>query len=244
MFAVNPALDQHNCFAWQKIDDEFNLWCADYRVPNFRSRSIALELPSSRALIISPGASLIGVDLPMLRNALLPPFLLAPNSYHHVGIKPWRDRYPGSTVLASRAAISRLARVGLTGIQPLDSLCNELPYNISILEPPGTRSGEVWLQLTGEATRTWIVCDSFFNYRALSSNPLARTMQIMFRAAPGLRISSIVKWWLIKDRKQYQTWVLGQLATERPTRLIPAHGAVISDPDLASALASLVKTRF
>jgi UrcA family protein len=66
----------------------------------------------------------------------------------------------------------------------------------------------------------------------------------MFRAAPGLRISSIVKWWLIKDRKQYQTWVLGQLATERPTRLIPAHGAVISDPDLASALASLVKTRF
>jgi hypothetical protein len=241
---VNPTLDLHNCFAWQKIDDEFNVWGANYRVPNFRSRSTALELTSSRTLVISPGSALIGADLPLLKNNSLPPYLLAPNSYHHEGITPWRERYPGSTVFASGTAIPRLLRLGLTNIRPLASLRDELPNNISIFEPPGTRSGEVWLQLRGNATRTWIVCDSFFNYKALSAHPIARAMQILFQAAPGLRISSIVKWWLIKDRKQYRKWVLDLLASEGPNRLIPAHGAIASDSDLANALASLVKRRF
>jgi hypothetical protein len=241
---MNSTLYRQNSFAWQMIDDEFNLWCADYHVPNFRSRSLALELTSGRVIIISPGASLIDADLPPLKDASLPPFLLAPNSYHNVGIGRWRDRYPASTVFASRKAITRLARLGIADIQPLDSLRNALPANISILEPPGTRSGEVWLRLIGRKSRTWIVCDSFFNYEALSRRPLARAMQIIFRAAPGLRVSNIVKWWLIKDRKKYQTWVLNQLGTDSPTRLVPAHGAILSDPNLASALASLVRMRF
>jgi hypothetical protein len=241
---MNSTLHRENCFEWQMIDDEFNLWCADYHVPNFRSRSIALELTSGRVIIISPGASLIDADLPPLKDASLPPFLLAPNSYHSAGIGPWRDRYPASTVFASKRAITRLARMGIADIQPLDSLRDALPANISILEPPGTRSGEVWLRLSGRDGRTWIVCDSFFNYKALSRHPLARAMQIIFRAAPGLRVSNIVKWWLIKDRTRYQTWVLNQLVIDCPTRLVPAHGAILHDPNLPGALASLVRSRF
>ena len=89
----------------------------------------------------------------------------------------------------------------------------------------------------------WVVCDAFFNYARYSNKIIARILQKCLKAAPGLKMSSIVKYFLIKNRKQYKAWLLKQLDQDRPTTLVMAHGEVLRSSDLPSKIKALVESR-
>ena len=122
-------------------------------------------------------------------------------------------------------------------------LKDKLPENITLLEPPAIRYGEVWLRVAGSSGVSWIVCDAFFNYARFSKKPIARGIQKLFKAAPGLKISFLVKTFMIKDRKKYKEWVKEQLDRDRPTTLVPAHGEILRDPELPQKIRDLLDER-
>lgn len=231
-------------FSWTPIDQKKQIWTAQYYVPKFKCRSVALKLKSGGCLILSPAASLaknFHKELPELGK---PEILLVPNYFHHYGIPAWFQLYPEIKIVASSRAIPRLKKLGYESIYSTDILPRELPENIELLEPAGSRAGEVWLRVRMEEEITWIVCDAFFNMPKLSPRFLTRLIQRAMKAAPGLSISRVVKWILIKNRSLYREWVLEQLEKDQPSILIPAHGEIIRDKELPIKLKRLIEIRF
>ena len=231
-------------FSWIPLDEEKQIWTIQYYVPKFKSRSIAIKLKNEGCLVVSPGAHLIQTVEKELPDLGKPKTILIPNSFHHYGISAWLEAYPGIKAVASVQAIRRLSKRGYHSIRSLNLLREELPENIQILEPPGWRAGEVWLRVQMEKRIAWIVADAFFNMPKLSPRFLTRLIQRTAKAAPGLSISRILKWVLIKNRRLYRRWILEQLEKDQPSILVPAHGEIIEDENLPRRLRKLIETRF
>lgn len=230
--------------SWNLLNTEIPIWTCEYLVPNFKSRSYILPLKNKELLIISPGAKLVDTLPKEILEKGNPAIILAPNSFHHYGIPAWRKKYPNIIVVASPQAIPRLNRLGYQEIKPLNLLQEKLPESISLLEPQGLRCGEIWLKIFGKKETGWIIADAFFNMPRLSHHLIARLTQKIVQAAPGLKVSSIVKWFLVKNRAAYKKWILDQLQKDEPTILMPLHGEVIFDKNLKSRLEELIRQRF
>jgi hypothetical protein len=68
-------------------------------------------------------------------------------------------------------------------------------------------------------------------------------MQKLLGAAPGLKISQVVKWFILDNRKSFKSWTLKQLDKDQPITLIPSHGEIRNDPLLASRIRKVIKSR-
>ena len=113
-----------------------------------------------------------------------------------------------------------------------------------MLIPPGHRGGDVWLsKQDAEQGAVWLTCDSFMNYSRLSNQPIARTLQKLMKTAPGLKISQVVKYLLITDKRAFKRWALQQLEQDQPQTMIPSHGVVEQSRDLTQRLKSLLQER-
>lgn len=228
---------------WEPVDAEKTVWTAKYRSPGFIAHTSALAAKDGQLVVVSPGAPLVSHLPEGIPEAKLPPLALLPNAFHYLGLKAWKEKYPGITAVASSRAMPRLKKKGVAGLQDLALLKNKLPENVSILEPPGVRFGEVWLRVSGSAGVAWIVCDAFFNYARFSKKPIARMIQKLSKAAPGLKISFLVKRFMIVDKKKYKDWLFEQLDRDRPNTLVPAHGEILRATDLPQKIRDLVQKR-
>ena len=78
------------------------------------------------------------------------------------------------------------------------------------------------------------------NYDRVSNQPFARFMQKLLGAAPGLKMSQVVKWFILDDRKAFKAWALKRLAKDQPVTLIPSHGEVLHSPTLHNQIMRLL----
>jgi hypothetical protein len=194
-------------------------------------RSTAIDLGDG-SLVYSPLPKVGDAE----RAEVAPVALLAPNHYHNLGLAHWK--LPAHASALARVRLARQTPVAVTGLEALEA---RLPPNVSLLLPAGTRNGEVWLRVAGPDGVTWIVGDAFFNIGSawtLWSSFLRATL-----GAPGLAVGQTFLWVGLADRPAYGQWVLEQLLTDRPVRIVPCHGAVAEGPDLASTLRQLVLRR-
>jgi hypothetical protein len=60
--------------------------------------------------------------------------------------------------------------------------------------------------------------------------------------APGLRIGATFMW-MLRKRAAYRSWLIGAIAKDAPTMLVPCHGTVLRDPALPDRLRRLAETR-
>jgi hypothetical protein len=171
-----------------------------------------------------------------------PAFLIAPNHFHNLGVREYAAAYPGVRVIASPTAASRVARRCGHEVHDPVVLGAALPASVSLLMPPGTRAGELWLSLESAAGRAWTAGDAFFNIARTPRTPMGLLLWLLGISA-GLRIGASFRW-LVRDRPGYRRWLLDAIATQRPTTLIPCHGDVVADPELPDRLRRLVERRF
>lgn len=204
--------------------------------------SAALRLRDGTALIYSPTRLLP----PGAHEALLavgrPAILLAPNHYHHLGLSEFRERYPGARCVCSEIARPRLARQGPHVFEPLGALAALLPDEARLLEPPGTRNGEVWLEVDTADGPVWVVCDAFFNVPRHPRGAIGLFCRLT-GTTPGLRIGATWKWLALRDRARYAAWVLERLRDRPPAGLIVSHGVAAGGPELAARMIDLVERR-
>lgn len=202
-------------------------------------RSLAVRLDEGRSLVLGPMA---GGQRKQERNAVLgePAVLLAPNHYHNLGLRPWHEAY-GSQVVCSAVAASRIQKKTDLEPHPLDAI-GQLPDGVSLLEPAGTRSGEVWLSIHNDQGTTWVMGDAFFNLEAWPKGATGAVMAVS-GVWPRLRIGPTFWWVALADRKAYATWLKAQLEGQRPTRLVPAHGGIVEGVDLTDSLLDLLERR-
>jgi len=229
---------------WFQLKEHPEVYYGQYVVPNFISNSVAIRVSGDHWVLISPGEKMLN-DLPddfNKKNTKLS--IIFPNSFHYMGVNAWLERFPYAKLYASKKAKKRLEGKGFKQILTLENDQPELPKGYEVLIPPGHRGGDVWLSKQGDDDNNlWITCDSFLNYERVSKQPIARTLQSLLGAAPGLKISQVIKWLLLDRKSKFKTWVLNQLEQDKPTILIPSHGEVENDPELAKRLRILIETR-
>lgn len=235
---------------WLPLDTHPELQLGQYIVPNFVSNSVAIKTDENNYVLVSPGKQMLETWPEALKANGIQIHIIMPNGYHYMGVSAWQEAFPNARLYASDEAIPRLLEKGIKenglemGIRPLQKEQPPLPEGYDVLFPPGHREGEVWVRKQDpKAGTTWITCDSFLNYERYSNQPIARFMQKLLNAAPGLKLSQVIKFFIIKDRSSFKTWTLDRLAADNPTTLIPSHGEVAQRPTLTAELTTLVSRR-
>jgi hypothetical protein len=225
---------------WNLLDEKTGVWEATYRVPMFQSRTLAVRLQSGGFLLYSPGAKLIRSAQQEILNDVPVEVLLIPNFVHHLGIEAWREHYPKARTLASPVAMPRLRKQGYSNLQPAGSIRDQLPEGVQLLEPPGTRMGEIWLEVQTAEGCMWIVCDSFFNFPRVPKKWGPRMLMKVMNSGPGLSVSRLTYWVGIENRKVYREWVLQQMERNPPRILVPNHGRILQDEHLPERIQELL----
>ncbi len=234
---------------WHEVENHPELRVGQYIVPNFVSNSVVIKTSDSDIVVLSPGKTLLEAFPEAWRNEELCLHIIMPNSFHYMGVKTWQAAFPRHRLYASKGAIKRLVSQGVapsaSEIIALETEQPPLPFNYSILFPPGHRGHDVWLKKYDKDTQNslWVTCDSFLNYQRMSNQPVAKAMQKLLGAAPGLKMSQVIKWFILDNKAAFKDWALKQIENDQPTLLIPSHGELLASDELASKLASLLDAR-
>ena len=206
--------------------------------------TVAVRLTTGGLAIVSPTRGLgDAVHEALVSTVGQPELLVAPNHYHWMGIAEWQDRYTDTRAIASARAGKRLAGKVDVPLGDLTGLRERLPPSISILEPPGTRNGELWLRATDpDGSVLWVVGDAWFNFPQIPPGAYGLLCRAI-RVGPGLEIGRSWNWLGVADRKAYRRWVLQELERSGPTQLLMSHGELVGDAGLADALIEQVQRR-
>ena len=192
-------------------------------------------------LPLADGSLFVYSPITELRKAANAPVsaMLAPNHFHNLGIKPVLAAFPDAAVYASAVARPRVAK--LTGVEllPLDELRARLPEGVTLLEPPGTRAGEVIMEVLTDDGPVWCAADAFFNIAHPLLSKAGFAMRL-FGNGPHLKIGATFRYIAVRDRKAYFAWLRETLDARKPTVLVPGHGDVVRDKDLSSRLLALI----
>ena len=201
-----------------------------------RARMFAFSLAGGGICAVSPGKGLTNQQFEALEKWGRPTFLLAPNHFHSAGIAEWKARYPDVVVVSHANAAARLSRqVPGVRFQELTLLEASLCQGDRIISVPMARQGETWVSLSTSAGRTWFVTDSLVN-----ESRLPRGAMGFFIRAVGFReklmTNPFFKRFFLTDKPAYKRWVENQLQTDTPDLFVPAHGDVLTGPDVAERL--------
>ncbi|PIS11480.1 MAG: hypothetical protein COT73_03710 [Bdellovibrio sp. CG10_big_fil_rev_8_21_14_0_10_47_8] len=226
--------------AWKKINEI--LWECSYKFSSGISRSLLVKINENKFLVYSPGdkrTADLAKDIVPEGSEL---FLLAPNSYHNLGLAVWKASFPNSKPVAAVAAMGRLEKK--TGIRSenLDVLESQLPKHISLIELPYNKIGEVWLDIQVPGERIWTVCDAIFNFSTLPGGFMGFLMKLN-RMGPGIEMSRMYQYLGTSNKNGYGQWLLNEIREKKPTRLIPLHGEIYQSDDLIEKLETLAKSR-
>ena len=232
---------------WHKVEAYPDILVGQYVVPNFVSNSVSIKLNENEFVIYSPGANLLE-SWPEKDNPKLKLHIILPNAYHHLGIQAWIAHFQDVALYASQKAKSQLIKKQafsqVTDINEISEYASKFEDSFKLSLPAGHRAGDIWISHQNTQSETlWITCDSFLNYERLSNQTVARFMQKLLGAAPGLKISQVVKWFILDDRKHFKQWASKQVQKEQPVALIPSHGEILVDDKLPDRLLDLLQTR-
>lgn len=233
---------------WYPVENCAGVEYARYIVPNFASNTIVVNGKDDIVTVISPGESLLESfakkhpqhDQNQGRDIRL----VMPNSFHYLGVNAWKARYPNAQLFASKKAIKRLKKQGVQGVSEIQRGIPTMTGRGFWAIPPGHRGGDVWLcvPLDGKGW-LWVTCDSFLHYPRLSNQPMARFIQRVMGAAPGLKLSRVIKYLLLSDRRAFKAWCTKFIADYPPSMLLPSHGDLLTDKDLPLRLQALIDQR-
>jgi hypothetical protein len=235
--AVTPP----SSLTWLPVPALDGVWHAERVVNGVPLRSLVVRLADGRVAVHSPIRGLGRRAHDALAAIGAPAFLIAPNHFHNLGLREYAAAYPGASVIASPTAAPRVARRCGHEVHTPALLGAALPAGMSLLEPPGTRAGELWLSFESPAGRAWSAGDAFFNIARTPRTPMGLLLRLLGISA-GLRIGASFRW-LVRDRPGYRRWLLDAIAAQRPTTLIPCHGEILADPELPQRLRRLVEQR-
>lgn len=225
---------------WTEVNEI--LWECPYEFSAGVTRCLLVKISDKQFLVYSPGDQTTAEMAQQIIPVGSEIFLLAPNFYHNLGLRIWKEIFPDAKPVAAAAAINRLEKKTGIRAENLGSLKKALPKHISLIELPHNRIGEVWLDIQMADERIWAVCDAIFNFSSLRGGLMGFFMKLN-RMGPGIEMSRMYEYLGTSNKKKYGEWLLQELHDKKPSCFIPLHGEFYREPDLVVKLESLAKSR-
>ena len=163
--------------------------------------------------------------------------LVAPNKNHHVGLKSWRARFPDARVYAPAAALKALrGRYPDCSLDAIAALREQLPAEVVLRCSPHSKAGCTTLLVRRAAGWLWHTDDLVLNMDEYEGPLPVRWLMGLMRMVGGVRVNRMNRIFFVTDRAALKRELLADLETYPITALIPAHGVVGEDPELAARL--------
>ena len=186
---------------------------------------LALRLRDGSLCLYSPVAGLEKTLSKQLDQLGAVSALIAPNHYHNKGLAAHVEAFPDASLYCSAAAGPRLTKVTGLKFDPLERLIEALPDGLSLLEPDGLKTGEVWVRIKSATVCALAVTDAF-------------SSKIHAPGEHGSEVTMLGTFprYGIKDQSNYRKWAIETLSVISPTILLPCHGSPVVSEDLVAQL--------
>jgi len=189
---------------------------------------LAITLINGDVCIVN---SIIGLEGSDLNEAFIS-HILAPNHYHNKALNVFSEHYPQALLCSTKAAMPRLEKITDLNFSTLNSIVELLPKGVSLIEPQGLKTGEVWVRFSVGKEIAWFVVDAFCGSKMTSKKQECDSPELL-KTFPSYGVA---------NRGLYKDWVLAQIEQDKPVMIIPCHGCVIRGANLASKLKQLITT--
>ncbi|WP_282610700.1 hypothetical protein [Pelagibius sp. Alg239-R121] len=216
--------------AFEKLDGVVGVYVAH----KGNLRCAAIRLTDGRLCLFSPVRGIGPTALESLAEIGEVAFLLAPNHYHHMGLREYAGTFPDARVCAPDGAAPRLRKVTELPVESLEAIENLLGDEASFITPEGLKTGEVWLRIKGAKKTSWLVVDAFcgpqFRIDAMTSSEPE-----VLKPFPTYGTG---------NKPLYAAWATAQIRDDKPEILIPCHGTIVRAQDLPAKLEKLIEVTF
>lgn len=158
-------------------------------------------------------------------------WIIVPSGHHRMDAPAWKARFPDAKVVAMPASQARVA-----ALVPVDGDYSALPAGGAVTWQPldGVPAEGVFLHRAPDGAVTAVFNDAFMNLP--DSLPGWKGWFVkLVGSTGGPKVTNTAKWFIVKDRPAYAAHLRRLADTPGLARLVPAHGAILTD-DPAGAL--------
>lgn len=211
-----------------------NLWHVTGTVPGMSlKRTMAVARLQDGGLVLHNPIALDDAAMARLDAWGTPSVLVAPNGWHRLDAKIFKDRYPTARVLTPRGSRAKVAEVVDVDLTYDEYESSDPTVRFEHLQGVAQAEGVMFVRSTDGTTV--VLNDVLFNMDR-KRDVLGFLFTTLLGSAPGPRVSRLTKLALIKDKKAVREDFERFAAIDDLVRLIVAHEKVASGPDAREAL--------
>lgn len=227
---------------WQPIGADPRVWVMEYafNTSDGRANSVLMRVGDRKLVVFSPACGLDEAAFKEVDALGEVVGIVAPNGFHHLGIRSWWERYPRARCFAPESGAKRIAKKqpGLTPLEPIGR-ANEVAGDGAWIGAPDATSDAVAHVASGSG-HVWYFNDIVMNMKALPKNPVFRLLFKWTKSGPGFSVNRLVVKFLSKDKAALKRWLLAELAKHPPAAIVPGHGPAVTDAATAGKLHGMV----
>ncbi len=229
---------------WTVIDREAGVLFREYVFDKGEGRAncLAARLSNGQMLVVSPPTGLGEKEFAELLAFGEVGAIVAVNGFHHLGLEPWRERFPNARFFAPADAIARIRKKSsFRGkLEPLTAAAGLFDDVVKVVELPSTRMGETYAYARIAGGYAWYTSDLIINMERLPPNPAGLLFRLT-KSAPGLRLFNLAAKLMLKQPKRAYAEIAGAMRAHRPRVLVPGHGVPADRGELAPEVIALVE---
>lgn len=215
---------------WNVLDSERAILWRSYEFANGGRANTLVFRGSEGLVVVSPATKLEDRDYQALREFGEVTALVANNTFHHLGQRPWREKFPDAIGFAPDIALSVLPKKtkGLD-FRPLSELA--LPDTIQIDQAPGLSIGESLVSIRRPEGTVWFTGDLLVNFPKLPPPPVGWVFGLS-GSGPGFKLFKLVTLLAATDRRALREWAVSHLDSMPPALAVPGHGVPFESSDI------------
>ena len=218
-----------------------NLWRVegDLEGMSLRRCMVVARLQSG-ALALHNAMALDDAGMRWLEALGRPSVMIVPNGFHRLDAARYKARYPQLRVVCPAGSRSRVEkRVAVDDTYACGALAPG-DDSVTLRHLAGVKEVEGVMIVRSQDGRTLVLNDAMFNLAHGKGLFMFIYGRLMGNAG-GLKVTSIARWLMIKDRAAFRADLQRLAETPALRRVIVAHGAVINE-EPATALRGVAST--
>jgi len=229
---------------WTTLAEDPLVLVKEYGFGPGRANALAIALPEGKWMIMSPSPQLGDDEVEAFTKLGGVAALVENNGVHHLGLGPWRARFKDAVSYAAPRAAARIRKKGkdFGQLEPTEQLQPRLGGKIALIPIDGDKLGDVCLRVQTDRGTLFYAGDFIANIQTLPSNLLFRLVFKLTDSGPGLKVFGAFFRFFVKNRQAARACLIDELQKHPPTILVPAHGDVVSKPDLAPTLIGMLRS--
>ena len=228
---------------WKSVGT--GIWIRVYSFGGNPINTSVVDMGDGGLMAISPGTDVGDADFAALDELGTVKALVVPGAFHNMGLPVWFARYPDAEIYGPADCIAHVAKQhkDIPAVQPLNALAAKLPDGCELEEVAGMKYADLFLAIKQDDGTTWFTNEIVTNNEAYPGNFMFKLAFQLTGSGPGLNVNKLAMMLVRGKKAQIRSYLEGKLDSVPPTRLVPTHGIVLDDANLADQMREMFARR-